>query len=99
MNRSQCFEPPLSLILLDIDNFKQFNAVYEQAKGDHVLAQLGQALTDCARREEMAFRYGGEELVVSIQRRDSMVPKSLLKKYASLLTRNLSAFLTTTVYQ
>nr|WP_320049537.1 sensor domain-containing diguanylate cyclase [uncultured Desulfuromonas sp.] len=64
MNRSQRFEQPLSLILLDIDDFKQFNDAYGHVQGDRVLAQLGQVLTDCARREDMAFRYGGEEFVV-----------------------------------
>ncbi len=54
----------LSLLLMDIDDFKGINDVYGHLAGDTVLATLGQLLCQLLRREDMAARYGGEEFAV-----------------------------------
>lgn len=54
----------LSLIMVDIDNFKQVNDTYGHITGDKVLASLGQLLQSILRREDIPCRYGGEEFVV-----------------------------------
>ena len=63
-NRTNRHQQPLSLILLDIDDFKQFNDRYGHLEGDLVLARLGKVLSSCVRREDLAFRYGGEEFTI-----------------------------------
>ena len=54
----------LSLLLLDIDDFKAINDVYGHLAGDTVLSSLGQLLRALLRREDMPARYGGEEFAV-----------------------------------
>ncbi len=56
---------PLSLILLDVDDFKAFNDNYGHQLGDDCLSQVGQFLKHKAQRSgEVAARYGGEEFVL-----------------------------------
>ena len=55
---------PLSLIILDIDHFKVINDTYGHAAGDRVIKSLADQVTDCIRRTDILFRYGGEEFTV-----------------------------------
>ncbi len=54
----------LSLLMLDVDHFKDFNDTYGHPEGDKVLAALGSLLIQTLREEDIACRYGGEEFVV-----------------------------------
>jgi len=64
LDRSNRYEQPLTLLLLDIDNFKAFNDAYGHVEGDQVLWRLGQVVKRCLRETDFAFRYGGEEFTV-----------------------------------
>lgn len=55
---------PLSVLMCDIDHFKQFNDTHGHEAGDVVLAMIGQYLRDSFRESDIACRYGGEEFVV-----------------------------------
>jgi len=55
---------PLSLLLLDIDNFKHHNDTYGHADGDLVLARLGQVIAESLRTNDVPCRYGGEEFTI-----------------------------------
>lgn len=55
---------PLSLLLVDIDHFKAVNDTHGHAVGDELLAFMGELLNETTRRDDWAFRYGGEEFVV-----------------------------------
>lgn len=57
-------ENPLSLIMIDIDDFKLFNDTHGHQKGDDLLVQIGQIITNSAPQSGFAARYGGEEFVV-----------------------------------
>jgi diguanylate cyclase (GGDEF)-like protein len=55
---------PLSLLLLDVDHFKQINDEHGHATGDAALRLLAQALSALTREEDMLARYGGEEFAL-----------------------------------
>lgn len=55
---------PTSLLLLDLDNFKQVNDRFGHAVGDKVLREVGETLASQARAGDVVCRYGGEEFAV-----------------------------------
>ena len=62
--RAQRYNTPLSLLLIDVDSFKQFNDTDGHISGDNVLKQIGVILQDMARTSDFVVRYGGEEFIV-----------------------------------
>jgi diguanylate cyclase (GGDEF)-like protein len=62
--RARRYMKPLSLIMIDVDNFKKLNDTYGHPKGDQVLANLGKILAGSLRAADLSFRYGGEEFAV-----------------------------------
>lgn len=55
---------PLSLVILDVDHFKQVNDVHGHVAGDLTLAEVAKRVRGAIRGYDQAFRYGGEEVVV-----------------------------------
>ena len=64
LDRANRYGLPLTLLLLDIDDFKHFNDSYGHIEGDQVLMRLGQAVKRCLRETDFAYRYGGEEFTI-----------------------------------
>ncbi len=64
IDRSDRYGQPLTLLLLDLDDFKQFNDTYGHIEGDQVLFRLGQVVKRCLRQTDSAYRYGGEEFTI-----------------------------------
>ncbi|CAD7379322.1 diguanylate cyclase [Xanthomonas arboricola] len=63
---------PLSVLMLDVDHFKQFNDSQGHAGGDLLLAALGELLLTRLRAEDVACRYGGEEFTVILPEADGV---------------------------
>ena len=61
---------PLSIILFDIDNFKQFNDDYGHLAGDEVLRQVAKVLDQSIRGFDTVGRYGGEEFLIILPNTD-----------------------------
>lgn len=61
---------PLSVLMLDVDHFKQFNDTHGHGGGDALLAAVGQLLSSRLRGEDIACRYGGEEFTVILPESD-----------------------------
>ena len=64
IDRSNRYNHPLGLLLLDIDNFKQYNDSYGHLEGDKVLAEIGRTIKSLLRTMDSAYRYGGEEFTI-----------------------------------
>ncbi len=64
IDRVDRYGQPLTLMLLDLDDFKRFNDAYGHIEGDQVLLRLGQVVKRCLRQTDSAYRYGGEEFTI-----------------------------------
>lgn len=64
MARAMRYEKPLSLVMLDVDDFKRFNDRYGHPAGDKALIAVAKALQELLRTCDFSFRYGGEEFIV-----------------------------------
>ena len=64
IDRIKRYQHPLTLLLLDIDHFKDYNDTYGHLEGDKVLVRFSQIIRSCLRTNDSAYRYGGEEFTV-----------------------------------
>lgn len=77
---------PLSLILLDIDYFKQYNDHYGHVRGDDCLKSVGQALSGAAvRPRDLLARYGGEEFVLLLPETDAQAAAQVSERCRQLI--------------
>ncbi len=67
---SQRHATPMSLLLLDIDHFKQVNDRYGHVFGDCVLRAVADVVLGCTRGSDIVFRYGGEEFALLLSNTD-----------------------------
>ena len=68
---SKRYEQPFSLIITDIDFFKNFNDTYGHQSGDAVLRQVAQTLKKNSRATDIVCRYGGEEMSILLPNTNS----------------------------
>jgi two-component system cell cycle response regulator len=64
-DQARRYDHPMSVVLFDVDRFKQFNDSAGHAAGDDVLRSVAAALAQQCRSGDAAYRYGGEELLVA----------------------------------
>lgn len=70
ISRASRYGTPLSLLLMDVDHFKQINDSQGHAGGDRVLSALGALLRERLRTPDIPARWGGEEFVVALPNTD-----------------------------
>jgi diguanylate cyclase (GGDEF)-like protein/PAS domain S-box-containing protein len=79
-------QQPLSLIVIDIDHFKQYNDFYGHIQGDDCLRRVAQALGSAGTRARDFFaRYGGEEFVLVLPETDVDAAKKIAERCRSLI--------------
>jgi diguanylate cyclase (GGDEF)-like protein len=85
VKRSVRHEHMLSLVLLDIDDFKTCNDTCGHAAGDQVLRTLSSVIRDAVRSEDVAGRYGGDEFMILLPDTDERgartVAEGLCKRF------------------
>jgi diguanylate cyclase (GGDEF)-like protein len=64
IERTNRYGHPLSLLILDLDNFKNYNDNHGHVAGDEILTKTGKILRNSLRKTDSACRYGGEEFAV-----------------------------------
>ena len=62
-SRSQRHQRKFSVMLVDLDNFKQVNEIHGYNDGDDVLVEVARVLMSCVRSEDVCARWGGEEFL------------------------------------
>lgn len=70
ISRARRYATPLSLLMIDVDHFKQYNDSFGHAAGDHALATVANLLRDIARGTDVVARYGGEEFSIILVHTD-----------------------------
>ena len=64
MARSDRYQRPVGMVMIDIDFFKQYNDRYGHQQGNQALIKMAEIFSEHKRRSDILFRYGGEEFVV-----------------------------------
>ena len=85
LSRSQRYGRSLSLIIFDIDHFKNINDTYGHLAGDHVLKRLAAAVQENIRREDFLARYGGEEFAIILPEIDHANALVMAEKVRGLI--------------
>uniref|UniRef100_A0A7C3EL40 diguanylate cyclase n=1 Tax=Gracilinema caldarium TaxID=215591 RepID=A0A7C3EL40_9SPIR len=78
---------PLSIIMLDIDNFKRVNDAFGHRAGDEVIQSVAHAIMACIRKTDVAGRYGGEEFLVLLPETGLASAKVVAEKIRSTVAQ------------
>ena len=82
LERAKRYRTPFSVVMIDVDRFKQYNDVCGHGEGDVVLKTLGESVRKTFRTMDTGFRYGGEEFLVLLPETSSegaLIPAERLR--------------------
>lgn len=88
LNQANTQQNSLSLIICDIDNFKNLNDTYGHQYGDAVLKKIATLIKECCRTMDHACRYGGEEFAIILPQ----TPKKQAKRIAERLRTTIAEY-------
>ncbi|HEX4055256.1 MAG TPA: GGDEF domain-containing protein [Tepidisphaeraceae bacterium] len=77
----------LSLVMIDLDHFKEINDTHGHAAGDHMLKAFADCVRITLRKTDLAFRYGGDEFVIAL-------PQTPLYQAQQVVQKLRQAFMT-----
>lgn len=78
---------PLSLMMMDVDKFKQYNDSFGHPAGDEVLRGVARILTDTARSIDIVARYGGEEFSIILPNTDRQGATTLAERFRTRIAQ------------
>jgi diguanylate cyclase (GGDEF)-like protein len=84
LRRVQRYGGEVSLVMLDLDDFKQVNDRHGHATGNEVLRQAGGVVRSAARDSDVAARFGGEELVLLVRGGESSATAAAVRVVSGL---------------
>lgn len=85
---------PFSLIFVDLDHFKHVNDVHGHLVGSHLLREVGQTLRASLRKQDLVFRYGGDEFVAMLPGTDKRAAQYVAERlWKSLRERRFGSVL------
>jgi diguanylate cyclase (GGDEF)-like protein/putative nucleotidyltransferase with HDIG domain len=84
MNRADRINRPFSLVMLDLDGFKEYNDKFGHINGDAALQSLSQMLKASIRKSDLAFRYGGDEFALILPTADAERAKKIMQRARSM---------------
>ncbi len=87
IDRARIYSLPLSLLLLDVDEFKQINDSWGHMMGDVVLSELCGAVKETLRPTDIFARYGGDELAVILFHTDLWGARSVAERIVQLVRK------------
>jgi two-component system cell cycle response regulator len=86
VDRAMRYHRPLSLIMIDVDHFKQYNDTHGHLQGDRILVEVAHALKTLSRASDIVARYGGEEFALILPETDKANAENLgrrLREYVA----------------
>lgn len=87
IERSKRYGLPLSILFLDLDNFKSVNDYLGHAIGDVVLSKIAENFRHTIRAPDVLFRYGGDEFVLLMPQTDMQGANRLLSRLRDAISR------------
>ena len=82
----------LTLVLLDLDGFKQINDTHGHEAGDQALQEFARLLQAAIRQSDLAFRYGGDEFAVLFPETSAPAASAVMKRLAECLSATQGAY-------
>jgi diguanylate cyclase (GGDEF)-like protein len=79
---------PMSLLLCDVDSFKQINDTFGHSAGDQVLREIAHTLTGAMRRPDAAYRWAGDEFAVLLRDSDEANARRVAGRLRKAVTKN-----------
>ena len=86
VERAQRYGHSVSLLLLDVDYFKQFNDSFGHLVGDEVLRRVSRILESTARISDFVSRFGGEEFAISLPNTDGRGAQILAERFRKAIS-------------
>lgn len=79
---------PFTMMLFDLDNFKQVNDDFGHERGDRILQSFARVLTHCLRNTDLIFRFGGDEFVALLDHSDSASAELVAKRIMTAINKD-----------
>jgi diguanylate cyclase (GGDEF)-like protein/PAS domain S-box-containing protein len=89
MHRARRYNHPLSLIMLDIDNFKTINDSYGHISGDKILQKTAAIVNEIVRDSDVAGRFGGDEFIIILTETGIPVGIQVAERIMSKISRQM----------
>ncbi|KPK47442.1 MAG: hypothetical protein AMJ77_03170 [Dehalococcoidia bacterium SM23_28_2] len=89
IERSRRYKHGFAVVMMDVDNFKQYNDSRGHQAGDGILRLLADCIRKAIRGSDIAFRYGGDEFAAIIVHADSSKAQAIVDRINSLVTTSL----------
>jgi two-component system, cell cycle response regulator len=86
IKRSDRYLHPISLIFIDIDNFKEINDTYGHMIGDKILALIAKRIKACLRSNDSAYRFAGDEFTIILPETNSNEARFVADRILSKFT-------------
>lgn len=88
-SRAKRYHRPLSLLMIDLDHFKEINDTFGHATGDEILKSLAHTLRKTIRDVDIFGRYGGEEFVLVLPETSKREAKSIAERLRKIIEQTL----------